>query len=415
MTVKNYEVFAVDDIKDIEEGLNSRLDFDFVNGEWTTSGIFVVVTKLRSEPSTDVHRYKVLYDSDYNALEDKLNSVDHSYVLIDGEIYCSNFMYVAIMCVPNGREIGSTDNYNNLTNKPKINGVTLVGNVTPSELGIIGEHSVNTLTNKTISADDNILTNIRLGNLDSSIIDTETLYTADDTHIASSKLIYEKLIDSKRGFAFKGYVSTTEPSGDIHKGDLWYESSSVEMPTVFPISVKQYNGVTWVVLAGGYSPSSLDLWANKNNNKGYYWFGNDWNLLDFNAGVDNVTITYNSADKLEVKDGGISTVKLANHAVTFDKIATDSVANTINENTPSESKLTTESAVKEFVMGKVSYVHVQNLSKKTWTITHNLNYFPNVTVIDSAGTNVIGEINYTSSNVLEVTFSGEMTGKAFLS
>ena len=63
----------------------------------------------------------------------------------------------------------------------------------------------------------------------------------------------------------------------------------------------------------------------------------------------------------------------------------------------------------------VAFAHTQGVSSNTWTINHNLNFYPNVTVIDSAGTVVEGEIFYTSRNILTVTFSGAFSGKAYLS
>ena len=59
------------------------------------------------------------------------------------------------------------------------------------------------------------------------------------------------------------------------------------MPSTFPINVKTYNATTgqWSTATSEYTPDALDLWANLNDNKGYYWFGNAWNILDDNGKV----------------------------------------------------------------------------------------------------------------------------------
>lgn len=61
------------------------------------------------------------------------------------------------------------------------------------------------------------------------------------------------------------------------------------------------------------------------------------------------------------------------------------------------------------------YVHTQTASSDSWVINHNLGFYPNVTVIDSAGTTVIGEVNYDSTNKLTIKFSASFSGKAYLS
>jgi len=61
-----------------------------------------------------------------------------------------------------------------------------------------------------------------------------------------------------------------------------------------------------------------------------------------------------------------------------------------------------------------TYVYNQNTPSATWTITHNLTAYPSVTVIDSAGTYVIGNIEYISNNVLQLTFSAAFAGQALL-
>ena len=70
---------------------------------------------------------------------------------------------------------------------------------------------------------------------------------------------------------------------------------------------------------------------------------------------------------------------------------------------------------KYFTVGRVSYIHTQGVASATWIINHNLGFYPNLTVQDSAGTIYEGEITYTNSVSLTVTFSSAFSGKAYLS
>lgn len=68
-----------------------------------------------------------------------------------------------------------------------------------------------------------------------------------------------------------------------------------------------------------------------------------------------------------------------------------------------------------FTPARVAYVHTQAVSSDTWNITHNLSFYPNITVKDSGGSIVEGEISYTNSNSLTITFSAAFSGIAYLS
>jgi len=70
---------------------------------------------------------------------------------------------------------------------------------------------------------------------------------------------------------------------------------------------------------------------------------------------------------------------------------------------------------KYFTIGRVSYEHMQGAASNSWAITHNLGFKPNVTVIDSAGNIVEGEIAYTNTNSLTVSFQSAFSGNAYLS
>jgi hypothetical protein len=62
------------------------------------------------------------------------------------------------------------------------------------------------------------------------------------------------------------------------------------------------------------------------------------------------------------------------------------------------------------------YFHfVQPTPSGTWTITHSLGYYPNVTVVDSAYQVVIPEVTYTSTTQLVLSFSAAVAGEAYLS
>jgi hypothetical protein len=73
------------------------------------------------------------------------------------------------------------------------------------------------------------------------------------------------------------------------------------------------------------------------------------------------------------------------------------------------------------IQGDEAYIHDQGgVSEATWTVTHNLNRYPSVTVIGDDGVPMEGfELAYTDTNILTLKFysSGVLsavTGKAFI-
>ena len=62
-----------------------------------------------------------------------------------------------------------------------------------------------------------------------------------------------------------------------------------------------------------------------------------------------------------------------------------------------------------------AYVHTQNTVSSTWSITHNLGIYPNVTTTDITGFVIEGETTYSTVNTVTVTFSIASTGFAYLS
>jgi hypothetical protein len=69
----------------------------------------------------------------------------------------------------------------------------------------------------------------------------------------------------------------------------------------------------------------------------------------------------------------------------------------------------------------IAYKHTQNASSNTWTIVHNLNFYPNVTVFDSSGsiwqegTQTEGNVVHIDNKHLTIHFSVPLSGTAILS
>jgi hypothetical protein len=64
--------------------------------------------------------------------------------------------------------------------------------------------------------------------------------------------------------------------------------------------------------------------------------------------------------------------------------------------------------------GDKHLAHTQAVASAEWAITHNLNKYPAVTITDSAGDQVEGEVHYDSLNALTVKFSAPFAGRAYL-
>ncbi len=62
-----------------------------------------------------------------------------------------------------------------------------------------------------------------------------------------------------------------------------------------------------------------------------------------------------------------------------------------------------------------SYTFSQVVPSATWVIQHNLGFYPNATVVDSAGSEVVGDKVYDNLNQITITFSGAFAGQAYIS
>ena len=112
------------------------------------------------------------------------------------------------------------------------------------------------------------------------------------------EMIAEAVSDNDR---MKLIISSTEPSTTgLKKGIYWLESNATTPPTIFPLSVKKFNGTAWATTTTNYTPNLADMcFVLNSENTEWIYTTENWNRIDFTQEGDNKTINKNSAGKLQ--------------------------------------------------------------------------------------------------------------------
>ena len=116
-------------------------------------------------------------------------------------------------------------------------------------------------------------------------------------------------------------------------------------------------------------------------------------------------VTEPSEQVLEVHDPGVAGPP---NVLAIGTVTTGPASVTITGTAPSQTL--------NFVLPSGgSFIHNQSVSSSTWVISHNLGFFPSVSVVDSGGSMVIGDVSYITVNQVSIAFSSSFGGKAYFS
>lgn len=63
--------------------------------------------------------------------------------------------------------------------------------------------------------------------------------------------------------------------------------------------------------------------------------------------------------------------------------------------------------------GDKNLVFTQATPSATWRVKHGLNKYPAVTIVDTAGSVVVGNIDYIDANNVVISFGSAFAGKAY--
>ena len=278
----------------------------------------------------------------------KLIHNDENYIKVqDGEFHL----------VLNGEDIvfepGTFNNYNQLTNKPQINGVTLTGNKSWDDLGLPDIPPAMTILSYGHSTWNDFI----------------TAYNSKSIVYCRASSNSNPGTGSQTRLAFMAYVNNEENPTQVEF--QYYRSVSTH-------SITQQGDQVYVYLL-------------KNNNTWSVTTRETMANIDASGGL---TRSY-SGNKL--------TISGANKQ---DTLVSGTNIKTINN----ESILGSGN----ISAGDKTFLFTQNTATNTWVIQHNLNKYPAVTVMDSSGNVVTGDITYDDENQVTITFKGGFKGKATL-
>jgi hypothetical protein len=166
--------------------------------------------------------------------------------------------------------------------------------------------------------------------------------------------------------------------------DYDFNKNSILNAKLQPVTTAERNA-----LASGYNSNDSGIIVYDTTLKMVYsWDGNQWDQVS------------------------LSDTQLAQIAEAFNKTVVDITVTADNENRTIILTYRDTLSIQETY--KFSHIHNQTVSSNTWSITHNLNKYPSVSVVDSSNEEVIGEVQHINSNSLTVKFSAPFSGKAFL-
>lgn len=65
------------------------------------------------------------------------------------------------------------------------------------------------------------------------------------------------------------------------------------------------------------------------------------------------------------------------------------------------------------LVGSSGYQHDQITPNAVWSISHNLGFYPDVSIKDSIGNEIFADVFHNSANQVTITFTGAETGRAY--
>jgi len=131
--------------------------------------------------------------------------------------------------------------------------------------------------------------------------------------------------------------------------------------------------------------------------------------INIKNGSYNANLTVNEIGQLQNNGKNLGA-----HIYKYSELSTNTFSD--DDTTNSVNAYTTKKLYNDLQaqLNDKTFKYNQNTPSSNWIINHNLNKYPSVMVIDSAGTVCEGSINYVDINNITITFSAGFSGSATL-
>lgn len=295
--------------------------------------------------------------------------------------------------------------YNEIINKPKINGEVLIGDKTGDELGLVEKstepkivygtdnkgkpttipYSVESTPSSIVQRDEN-----------GDIIISET--PASDGAAASKKYVDTCVEEAlEKAVEFKGIVDnqTLLPEEGNKNGDMYWIKEFVE-----PVPAGITKGL------GGTAIYNAELGEFEFENDEIYEPDGKTITLDDNGSLA-VKLSEEPNNSIVVKEDGLHVdvshieEKLSTEVGKRLKLG-ENTLQLLNENNDVISEVPR------------TFVFEQGRASNEWVVIHTLNKYPSVVVVDSAGNEIEPSVEYNTKNKVTIRFNASFSGKAFL-
>lgn len=139
-------------------------------------------------------------------------------------------------------------------------------------------------------------------------------------------------------------------------------------------------------------------------------------------GVDTRVVFYGDAPEVNkqyrvfVPEGNMSNAFMITGGGTGGSKPTTTSYNSLTDK-PSINGVTIQGNMTSAALGITSdaaFIHTQTTPAATWTIAHDLGKYPAVTIMDSAGNQIVGDVQYVDADNLNIVFTSTISGKAYL-
>lgn len=136
---------------------------------------------------------------------------------------------------------------------------------------------------------------------------------------------------------------------------------------------------------------------------------NQIDSIDVNTVSEETNITIDTTQNIDTL-----VIEEQTEALQVELAIVDPVAGVLSVNGKTGNVIIDYPDINPDPVNHVKYLHTQNTPSNQWNITHNLGFFPNVTVLDNENRIIETDTQYLNTNSVRIVMNVALSGVAYL-